>query len=185
VKEVEHSLGDAYRGGVLVVCKVGDQTLSGDRDNTNEKNGGEKEVLDNNGEMYFPWETHLRDFIAKNLSSMSIGGKALRLYVDNDGGDGIEFQTDVGRIDILAVDQDDNFVVFELKLNKGVDNAMGQLLRYMGWIKSEFAPDKDVQGVIVAGEIDEKLKYAASMVKNVTLFKYQITFSLQEESLIK
>ncbi|MED1949908.1 endonuclease NucS domain-containing protein [Brevibacillus centrosporus] len=62
---------------------------------------------------------------------------------------------DVGRIDILTIDQDDNFVVFELKLNKGMDSAMGQLLRYMGWVKSELAPDKEVLGVIVAGEIDE------------------------------
>lgn len=47
------------------------------------------------------------------------------------------------------------------------------------------APDKEVLGVIVAGEIDDKLKYAASMIKNVTLFKYQLSFSLHEESLIR
>lgn len=126
-------------GGALIVTKVGMLSPCSERDQLNGKLDGEIETVEKDEEMYFPWEAHLRDFIAKNLSSMSVGGNTLRLYVDNDGVARIEYQTDVGRIDILAVDQDDNFVVFELKLNKGVDNAMGQLLRYMGWIKSKYA----------------------------------------------
>ncbi|MGG4495600.1 endonuclease NucS domain-containing protein [Brevibacillus reuszeri] len=170
--------------GSLLVTQVGIDTSKGDSAHPNRKLDEDEKETETKEEMYFPWETHLRDFIAKNLSSITLGdNNTLRLYVDDDGTDGIEYHTEVGRIDILAVDQDDNFVVFELKLNRGVDSAMGQLLRYMGWIKSKFSPDKSVKGVIVASDIDEKLKYAASMVQNVTLFKYQISFSLQQESL--
>lgn len=169
--------------GSLLVTQVGTDSSSGDGAHPNRNPNEEEKETEAKEEMYFPWETHLRDFIAKNLASITIDGSTLRLYVDNEGADGIEYQTDVGRIDILAVDQEDNFVVFELKLNKGADSAMGQLLRYMGWIKSKLATDKSVKGVIVASDINEKLKYAASIVQNVTLFKYQISFSLQQESL--
>ncbi|MFF2912121.1 endonuclease NucS domain-containing protein [Paenibacillus sp. NPDC057934] len=135
-------------------------------------------------DMLFPLEAHLRDFIAKNLSTVNVSGSNLRLYVDDQGNDGIEYQTGVGRIDILAVDeQNGDFVVLELKLSRGVDSAMGQLLRYMGWVKVNLSPKRTVRGIIVAGTIDDKLKYAASIVDNVSLFKYQIDFSLEEEAL--
>ena len=136
-----------------------------------------------NETMVFPFESHLRDFIGRNLDSISVSGKKLRLFVDDEGIDGIEYQTDVGRIDILALDESDHFVVIELKLSRGADHALGQLLRYMGWIKSKRSPDKPVKGVIVAGGIDDKLRYAASVIPEVTLFKYELNFSLQEAGL--
>jgi hypothetical protein len=80
----------------------------------------------------FPLESHLRDFIARNLSAVGPGGVKLTLYHDGQGRNGIEYPTGVGPIDILAVDAQGNFVVFELKLSKGPDSAVGQLLRYMG-----------------------------------------------------
>ncbi|MGM0882450.1 MAG: endonuclease NucS domain-containing protein [Bacillota bacterium] len=167
--------------GRLMVCQVG--LLS---DNISKKPAMVGDGLENNineDNMFFPWETHLRDFIAKNISSMNVDGKNLRLYVDNDGVEGIEYQTEVGRIDILAVDDNDNYIILELKLSKGIDSALGQLLRYMGWIKAKLSAGKQVKGVIVAANIDDKLKYAASMVQDVTLYKYEVNFSLQKESL--
>lgn len=128
----------------------------------------------------FPLESHLRDFIAKNLSSLSLGHQKLRLFVDNEGNDGVEYQTPVGRIDILALNENEEYVVFELKLSKGADQALGQILRYMGWLKSTMSTSKPVKGVIVAGGIDDKLKFAASIIPEVTLFKYEISFAMQE-----
>lgn len=46
--------------------------------------------------------------------------------------DGVEFQTDAGRIDILAKDRNDHLVVIELKAGKAKDNALGQIIGYMG-----------------------------------------------------
>lgn len=42
----------------------------------------------------------------------------------------------------------------------------------MGWISKHLASEK-VSGVIVAHEIDEKLKYAISAVGNITVFEYK------------
>nr|WP_280522973.1 endonuclease NucS domain-containing protein [Paenibacillus pasadenensis] len=111
-------------------------------------------------------------------------GKTLRLYMDNNNNVGIEYQTGVGRIDLLAVDEDDNFVVLELKVGKGADYALGQLLRYMGWVKSKLCSGNTVKGEIVVPEIDDRLKYAANMVEGVPLYRYQVSFSIAAVSLL-
>ncbi|KAF2519727.1 DUF91 domain-containing protein [Flavobacterium salilacus subsp. salilacus] len=126
----------------------------------------------------FPLEANLRDFLIKNLDTVK--GKKLSLYIDENGRDGREYQTKVGLIDILAIDEKGNFVVFELKLNRGMDRALGQLLRYMGWIKKELAGDKKVSGIIVANKMDEKIKYAVSIIPDISLWEYQMTFELNK-----
>ncbi|NFH70596.1 DUF91 domain-containing protein [Clostridium botulinum] len=138
----------------------------------------ETSVKKDSEEYYFPLESHLRDFIAQNIDTIKVNGKSLKLYVDDNGTDGIEFRTDVGIIDILALDEEDNFIIFELKLSRGNDATLGQILRYMGWIKANIAGDKEVHGVIVAKSIDDKLKYAVTQVKNITLFEYEINFNI-------
>lgn len=45
---------------------------------------------------------------------------------------GVEYQTEAGRIDLLARDVDNNLVVVELKAGKAKDSALGQLLGYVG-----------------------------------------------------
>jgi hypothetical protein len=102
----------------------------------------------------FALEAHLRDFIARNLDTIRHDGLRLNLYTDNNNRDGIEYPTDVGPIDILAVGDDGRFVVFELKLSKGSDRALRQILRYMGWVKAKLANGKQVEGIIVANAID-------------------------------
>ena len=126
----------------------------------------------------FPLESHLRDFIAQNLNTIKIDNKNLKLYADDNGTDGVEYRTNVGIIDILATDEDDNYVIFELKLSRGNDASLGQILRYMGWIKKNMAIEKKVYGVIVAQSIDDKLKYAVSQVANIRLYEYQIDFHI-------
>jgi len=129
--------------------------------------------------LFFPLESHLRDFIARNITSIKVGGRALQLYVDEHD-DGVEYPTDVGPIDILAVDDAGNFVVFELKLSKGPDRAIGQIARYMGWVQAKLANGKTVSGVIVSSVADEKLKYAASIIPQVTLLEYEMKFDVHE-----
>lgn len=131
----------------------------------------------------FALESHLRDFIAKNIRDIRPTGIPLTLYRDSSGREGVEYPTDVGPIDILAQDSSGNLFVFELKLDRGPDRAVGQLLRYMGWIRKHLSADKSVNGVIVAGTINEKLKYAVSIVPSVKVFEYRMRFDLSPVAL--
>lgn len=128
---------------------------------------------------FFSLEYQLRDFIASNLSTISVGGKRLRLYVDPTGRDGIEFPSAVGPIDILAIDESGSFFVFELKRASSPDRAMGQLARYMGWVQQTIGKGQEVSGVIVAKSISDNLRYAASIVPKVHLFEYEVEFHLK------
>lgn len=123
----------------------------------------------------FALEEHLQDFLIRNLSTI----KKHNLKLFDDGTKrGKEYPTDVGPIDILTIDEDNNFYVFETKLSKGMDKALGQLLRYMGWVKINLANDKNVYGIIVANKMDAKIKYAVEMTPNVTLCEYEMNFEI-------
>ena len=124
----------------------------------------------------FAYETDLRNFLAKNLSLLEPG---LRLY-EEEGINGIEFPVGGRFIDILAVDAQDNYVVIELKVSRGYDRVVGQLLRYVAWISKHHAnPTQQVRGVIVAREISNDLLLACSALPAVQLFEYQLSVSLR------
>lgn len=131
-------------------------------------------------ETVFELEYQLRDFIAHNIESLKVDGKSLRLYVDDQGQDGIEYPTGVGPIDILAIDSDGAFVVFELKRGRVADRAIGQISRYMGWLITNREEGTKVKGVIVAKVISQNLRHAVVAVPNVSLFEYHISFTLNE-----
>ena len=131
-------------------------------------------------EQGFGLERQLRDFLADNIESIRIRGKSLRLFVDQTGRDGVEYPTAVGFIDVLGVDEDGNFYVFELKRSVGSDQAIGQAARYMGWVQSTIGKGKEVYGVIVAKRIGQKLRYSASVIPQITLFEYHVQFHLRE-----
>jgi hypothetical protein len=130
-------------------------------------------------EVGFDLEFQLRDFIAQNLGTIRLDGLRLRLYVDPANRRGVEYPTAVGPIDILAVDEADAFVVFELKRARSPDRAIGQLTRYMGWIRQTFGRDRLVKGAIVAKQISDNLRYAVSVVPNISLFEYEVDFRLR------
>jgi len=146
-----------------------------------EAGDADDEALSNeDAEVSFSLEYQLRDFIAQNIDAISICGRRLRLYVDPTGKDGIEYRTAVGPIDILAQDvQSGAFVVFELKRGRTPDHVIGQIARYIGWLKSTIAKDVEVRGVIVAKQITENLRYAIVAVPGISLFEYEVSFSLR------
>lgn len=133
----------------------------------------------------FALEHHLRDFMAQNLNAITVQGEHLSLYVDPAGVDGVEYPTAVGPIDILARDSEGVFFVFELKRGRGADKAVGQLLRYMGWVMHTIGRDTDVKGVIVAKAVDDKLRYAASVIPTVSLLEYEVDFRLKDANVIE
>jgi hypothetical protein len=131
----------------------------------------------------FALESHLRDYLARNLPSLGDFGAPLAVYTSEDGRDGVEFQTDVGPIDILATSPAGDFYVFELKLGRGADAALGQILRYMGWVDRHLSMEHKVFGVVLAADISEKLRYAATQVPQVQLMEYELCFAVKSVDL--
>jgi hypothetical protein len=127
-------------------------------------------------ESAFAYEHDLRDYLARNLQLIEPG---LRLY-EQDGITGVEYPAGGRYIDILAVDANGGYVVIELKVSKGYDRTVGQLLRYMGWIERHHAdPGENVRGVVVAKDISEDLRLACAHLQDVQLFEYALSVSLQ------
>ena len=127
----------------------------------------------------FYMEKQLEDFIISNWENTEFGMKYELIYED-----GVlvsqQYRTSIGKIDILAKDKiTKNHVVIELKKNQTSDDTIGQLSRYMGWVK-EHKKDDAVKGIIVAGKFDEKLRYAKTMVPNSEAFLYEIDFKIKE-----
>jgi hypothetical protein len=128
----------------------------------------------------FAYESDLRDFLGKNPSHIEPG---LQLYQD-EGITGIEFPVGGRFIDILALDAEKRLVVIELKVSRGYDRVVGQLLRYMAWIQRHHADTgQGVRGIIIAREISEDLKLACSLVPNVSLYEYSLSVALQRIAL--
>ena len=125
----------------------------------------------------FAYESDLRDFLAKNLQIIEPG---LVLY-ENEGIKGIEFPVGGRFIDILAVDANKALVVIELKVSRGYDRVIGQLLRYMAWIeKHQAETGQAVRGIIAAREISEDLKLACSYLPAVALYEYELSVTLRK-----
>lgn len=122
----------------------------------------------------FAYEKDLQAYLSRNLSALENG---LVLY-EEEGMDGIEFDAGGRYIDLLAVDKSGAFVVIELKVGRGYDRVIGQLLRYQSWIKRNMDADRPVRGIIVASEISEDLRLATADIPNVELVEYEIFFSL-------
>ena len=143
--------------------------------NIDDNDEGEKEII-NKTEFYM--EKYLEEFIISNFKT--IFPKYYKLYEDEEGNVSNQYMTDVGRIDILAQDTKENsFIVIELKKGKESDKVVGQTLRYMGWVKENLAlNNEEVKGLIICKETDTKLKYAVSMIKDISIKYYNIDFNI-------
>jgi len=122
----------------------------------------------------FAFERDLQNYLAKNLGAIEPG---MILY-EEEGITGIQFEVGGRFIDILAVDSKGGYVVIELKVSRGYDRVVGQLLRYMGWVDQNLGGSQPARGIIVAHEITNDLKLAASRIHGVRLIEYTISFAL-------
>jgi endonuclease len=128
------------------------------------------------GSSEFLLEKDLQRYLAENLECIESG---LKLYEDDDLR-GIEFEAGGGRrIDILALDKSGAFVVLELKVSRGYDRVVGQLLRYMNWVRKELAESgQRVRGVIVCRTMSEDLRLACASIKDVELCEYKLSVTV-------
>lgn len=137
---------------------------------------GHEESEEENGNE-FAYEKDLQNFLAKNLSLIEPG---LSLYLEEEIS-GIEFPVGNRFIDILAIDCNNNYVVIELKVSRGYDRVVGQILRYMAWIRKNHAEESQkVRGIIIAREISDDLLLACSEINNVELYEYNLSITLNK-----
>jgi len=131
----------------------------------------------------FSLEKYLQEFIVSNWDRTPLA-KTLDILTEDEE-KGVEFLTGVGEIDILARDRTTgDWVVIELKKGRNSDNVVGQLLRYMGWIRKHKArPGENVRGIIITGATDDRIKYAISASPGIEFFTYRVNFDLVEEKL--
>jgi restriction system protein len=132
----------------------------------------------------FALEKHLEDFLVVNWSKTPLGS-SYEIFSEDAVLVGQQYSTDTGPIDILAISKDKkSLLVVELKKGRASDAVVGQILRYMGYIKDQVAEDGQlVEGVIIALEDDQRLKRALSIVPSVTFYRYEVNFSLKKAAL--
>ena len=106
---------------------------------------------------FFVLESGLEEAVKVNLAQLG-----LRLAEDK-----IQQQCDlgigVGRTDLICRDKAGNFVVLELKAVQSSDYVVGQILRYMGYIRENWAKEEKVKvsGIVITPTYDEQLRLAA------------------------
>ena len=133
-----------------------------------------------NSEQSFALEKYLEEFIVSNFHQVFNG--ELEILRDSEGFTGQQYRTDVGTIDILARDrQTGDYVVIELKRVQGSDQTIGQILRYMGWVKEHLSRGyHEVRGMVICQTGDERLDYALSMIPSVEAKYYKVDFKLAD-----
>ncbi len=127
----------------------------------------------------FVLEKHLEDFLVQNWAQTELG-KTFAIFEEDGEKVGQQYQTDTGPIDLLAVSKDKKeLLVVDLKKGRASDAGVGQLLRYMGYLREVLATEhQTVKGVIVAQEDDLRLRRAVSVVPNVNFYRYAVSFKL-------
>lgn len=130
----------------------------------------------------FALEKHLEEYLVKNWETTSLG-EHYDIYHDDENGIAQQFKTDTGYIDILAVSKDkQTLLVVELKKGDATDSAVGQVLRYMGYVKSQLAEEgQQVRGAIIAASDDLRIKRALEVVDSVDFYRYELKFKIERD----
>ncbi|WP_436463304.1 endonuclease NucS domain-containing protein [Acinetobacter seifertii] len=129
----------------------------------------------------FALEKHLEHFLVENWSKTELG-MTYDIYTEDGQLVGQQYPSDTGPIDILAISKDKKtLLVVELKRGRASDRVVGQIQRYMGYVKDELAEaDQQVKGVIIALEDDLRMRRALSVTQNIEFYRYQLSFKLNK-----
>ena len=135
----------------------------------------EEDTVDSNPELPLSLERQLEDFLASNLGMIEEG---LKLYRDEEGREGRQYPTDVGEIDLLCERRNRELLVVELKRGRSSDVVVGQISRYIGWVKHNIAKGRIVKGLILTYENDERLRYAVAANPNIELKRFKLRLEI-------
>ncbi|HXV37222.1 MAG TPA: hypothetical protein VEC18_08735 [Myxococcota bacterium] len=107
----------------------------------------------------------------------------LSIYAGRDGGpSGANFDTGVGRIDLLARDRAAGWVVAMVAQASQGKEIVGELLQLIGWVRKHLSAEgQEVRGVVLFDAIPENLGYAAAALSDTVEFKrYRVGVSLEK-----
>ena len=124
-------------------------------------------------------EVHLEQWLVDHWNQVKFGAP-LKIYEEDGQPVGQQYDTGtVGRIDLLCEDTATGaLVVIELKKGQQSDAVIGQLARYMGWVKEHLARGRDVEGVVLTPSYNERLRYATRAVPGSRLLRYETRFEI-------
>jgi predicted RNA-binding protein len=174
--ENKENWGTYFQGGIRQLSEDDFLTIAGWRSSSHaEPSKTNDEII---SESQFALEAHLEEFIDKNWRHIDFGADLLRYEVDEQSGR--QFPAGAWSIDFLCTDKSNgDFVVIELKRGRSSDSAVGQVLRYIGWVDENLAkPSQKTRGIIIAKEVDEALRYAVKGLMNVRVLTYKVDFKL-------
>lgn len=139
---------------------------------------------EDSSESRFGMERHLEEFLVENWSQTPLS-RELEILVDVDGDViGEQYSTDVGLIDLLCKNKDGSgYTVVELKRGQTNDDTVGQVARYMGWVKKNLGKEgQSIHGLIICADADVKLMTALAVFPNVDVYTYAVSFALSKKS---
>lgn len=130
----------------------------------------------------FTSEKILEDEIVSRIESgKEIFGLNLKIYRRKGDNYGRQYPFHDGknnrRIDILCVDEQDNFYIIELKKDSGYADAYQQIKNYVDYFEKNRANGKKVFGILCLNSPTEKLLQDVRKDKRIRLFEYKISYS--------
>lgn len=137
-------------------------------------------ALEDDSSAVFGLERYLQEFLVDNWQNTELG-RDWELLEEDGEIVGTYYNTgEVGEIDLLAKHRHENsWLVVELKKAQTSDSTVGQVLRYMAWVRRNLASDGGrVEGAIICGDVDRRLQYALDGQPNIRCFTYTVNFSL-------
>ncbi len=165
-----------FQGGVRQVSEDDYRTIvEGHLQRSSEKTLVSEDI---ESDAQFALEAHLEEFIDQNWNSITFDSQLERYVTDDQNGR--QFPAGPWSVDFLCIDKKSgDFVVIELKRGKSSDSTVGQVLRYIGWVRENLAQaGQGVRGIIVAKEVDDALRYAVIGLENIAVFTYKVDFRL-------
>jgi hypothetical protein len=108
--------------------------------------------------------------------------KGLGVHSDDDGNPvGVDFETPVGDIDLLARDTRGNLVVVMVPEIPELDAVVPEIVQRIGWVRKHLADGDEVRGIAVMENLPEAVGYAAAGVSGMVTFKtFRVALTFQE-----
>lgn len=135
----------------------------------------EPEVSDSDPSTNFAYEKDLQTALCSHISELFPD-----FHIYGGLGIGVEYSIGGKRIDVLLEhEQSKDLLVVELKSGEADFKVFGQISMYIGLLGRQF-PERNINGVIVAGSIDDSLVQACEITNKVSLKTYRMSIELED-----